>query len=260
MLRESLEALPREKAREEAKSDAPPADAKPEAKPSAPEPVRRAVEQPEEKPIPKQEAKTSPPPPARQKEKESKQPVPPPDMGRGGAQHQAIQQRLKAVAEGLGFRATVEKPVLEGQGSIDLVLEKPGYAVACEINVTSTIDYEVGNVSKCFKAGFAKVAVICPNPERLSRLVEAMKGCFAPEQVAKIVFLSADDFIAHLQTETLAEVSGPAKAEPAQERLRGYKVTRHFVQLSPEDAKAREDSALKMLAKKMRHAQRTGHK
>ena len=33
---------------------------------------------------------------------------PPADMGRGGAQHQAIQQRLKAVGESLGFRAVIE--------------------------------------------------------------------------------------------------------------------------------------------------------
>lgn len=49
----------------------------------------------------------------------------PPDLGRGGVQHQAIQQRLKATAEEMEFRVTVEKSVLDGQGSVDLVLEKP---------------------------------------------------------------------------------------------------------------------------------------
>lgn len=192
-----------------------------------------------------------PPPSLPEEKKESKAPAAIPDMGRGGAQHQTIQQRLKAVAEGLGFRATVEKQVLDGQGSIDLALEKPGLAIACEINVTSTIDYEVGNASKCLKAGFSKIAVICPSADRLSRLAEAMKGCFSPEQASKIGFYSPDDFISYLQTATL-EAEPSDKPAPTEERRRGYKVKRSFVQLSPEEAKAREDSALKMLAEKMR--------
>ena len=154
--------------------------------------------------------------------------------------------------QGLGFRATVEKPVLEGQGSIDLLLEKPGHALACEINVTSTIDYEVGNVSKCLKAGFATVAVICPNANRLSRLAEAMKGCFGPELLAKIGLYSPDEFVAYLQKATLEQAPDPSQSDAPETRRRGYKVKRHFVELSPEEAKAREDSALKMIAEKMR--------
>jgi hypothetical protein len=173
-------------------------------------------------------------------------------MGRGGVQHRAIQQRLKAVAEGLGFRATVEKAVLDGQGSIDLVLEKPGHAIACEINVTSTIDYEVGNVTKCLRAGFVRIAVICPRPDRLARLSEAVKGCLAPDEAAKVSFHSPEDFITHLQSVIIEEPASPQTSPPTEERRRGYKVRRHYVELSPEDAKAREEAAIKMLAEKMR--------
>jgi len=185
------------------------------------------------------------------RKKEIEPPAPTPDMGRGGAQHQAIQQRLKAVGEGLGFRATVEKPVPNGQGSIDLTLEKPGHAIACEINVTSTIDYEVGNASKCLKAGFAKVAVICANADRLSRLAETMRGCFSADQISRIGFYSPDDFISYLQTATLEEAP-PSGSAPTEERKRGYKVKRSIVQLSPEEAKAKEDSVIKLLAERMR--------
>jgi hypothetical protein len=141
--------------------------------------------------------------------------------------------------------------VLDGQGSIDLVLEKPGHAIACEINVSSTIDYEVGNVSKCLKAGLFVVAVICPSTDRLSRLAEAMK-CFGPEQLGKIGFYSPDEFIGHLQKATLEQAPDPSEPGVTETLRRGYKVKRHFVEVSPEDAKAREDSALKMLAEKMR--------
>jgi hypothetical protein len=53
--------------------------------------------------------------PAVKEKKDTRRPASSLD-GRGGAQHQAIQQRLKAVAEGLGFRAVVENAVLQGRG------------------------------------------------------------------------------------------------------------------------------------------------
>ena len=232
-LRENLKAQPQEKTR-----DTPaPVPPKAEAKPAKPEPAPQANMQAENESPAKPEAQTS---------------QPPPDMGRGGVQHQAIQQRLKAVAEELGFRATVEKSVLDGQGSIDLVLEKPGQAIACEINVTSTVDYEVGNVTKCLRAGFARVAVVSPRPDRLVRLREAVNGCLAPDEASKISFHSPEDFIAHLQSANIEEPPSQQTSPPIEERKRGYKVRRHFVQVSPEDAKAREDAAIKMVAEKMR--------
>jgi len=176
------------------------------------------------------------------------------DLGRGGVQHQAIQQRIKAVAENLGYKVTVEKSVLAGQGSIDLVIERVGggSGIACEINVTSTVDYEVGNVTKCLKAGFSRVAVICPRTERLARLEEAVNGCLAPVQSKQVAFYSPDTFIAFLQALALEELRTPAEATPAPEVRRGYKVKRSFVTLSPEESKAREDAALKMITERMR--------
>ena len=175
------------------------------------------------------------------------------DLGRGGVQHQAIQQRIKAVAENLGYKATIEKSVLDGQGSIDLVLEKTSgnNRIACEINVTSTVDYEVGNVTKCLKAGFSRVAVICPRSERLARLEEAVNGCLAPIQSKQVGFYSPDAFISFLQNLALEEIQPSVEAATAPEMRRGYKVKRSFVALSPEESKAREDAALKMITGKM---------
>jgi hypothetical protein len=68
----------------------------------------------------------------------------PRDLGRGGEQHKTIQQRLKAAAEELGFLAVIEKEILDGDGSIDLSLERPGTAIACEISVTTSTDHEFG--------------------------------------------------------------------------------------------------------------------
>ena len=174
------------------------------------------------------------------------------DLGRGGVQHQAIQQKLKAIAEELGYRVTVEKSVLDGKGSIDLFLERQEEVIACEINVESTIDYEMGNIAKCLKARLACIAVICPRPDRLSRLEEAVRGCFASTEAANVSFFSPDDFASYLRTTTRDDTAAKIPDIPTETRRRGYKVKRSFVEVPPEEAKLREASALKTIAETLR--------
>jgi len=230
-------------------------EAKPDEQKTAVPPTvqERAVLEvkPVEKPLPKAEVKPSPTLQAPEEKKETKHPAEPRDLGQGGSQHGVIQQRLTQAAQELGFRAKIENNIPGSMRKIDLVLEKKGQSIACEINVESTIDEEVGNVSKCFKANYTRVAVICAKASRLSRLEETMKGCFSAEQFSGISFHSPDEFIAYLQTATIAEPP-PEKLEPTEVLRRGYKVKRSFVDLSPEEAKAREASAFKTLAEQMR--------
>jgi hypothetical protein len=178
---------------------------------------------------------------------------PPADMGRGGAQHQTIQKRLKGVADELGFLTTIEKSVLDGQGSVDLALEKEGYAIACEIAVTTTIDHEFGNVKKCVMAGFPIVAVISPKPERLSQIEEAVKAGLEPEDSARVGYFVPDQFIAWLRelSPTLTPPP-PTTPTPAERTTRGYKVRRTAAKLTEEERQTKEDIALKAIARSMK--------
>src|SRR5207237_504269 len=47
-----------------------------------------------------------------------------PRSGRGGPQHKYLQALIKRSAEDRGFRATIEKPVLDGHGHVDVLLER----------------------------------------------------------------------------------------------------------------------------------------
>jgi hypothetical protein len=174
-------------------------------------------------------------------------------MGRGGAQHQSIQQRLKAIAEELGFRATIEKEVLDGQGSIDLALEKEGYAIACEVTITTTTDHKFGNIQKCLKEGFTAVAVISPSEERLRKIEEAAKAGLNPDESSCVGYFIPDQFIAWLReltpTITAPPVSPPI---PTERTTRGYKVRRSAAKLTEEERKAKEEIALKAIAQSMK--------
>jgi hypothetical protein len=176
---------------------------------------------------------------------ERKVTVVPADLGRGGKQHQAIQQRIKQAAEGLGFRSVIEKEVLDGQGSVDLLLERPDQTFACEISISTTVDHEVGNVAKCLKAGFAMVAVICIDGERLKKIEAAVAGSLGSESASRVVYCQPDEFIAFLQ-------ALPPQVPKAPETRRGYKIKHTMRDLSPEEQGQREEAAIRLIAEAMR--------
>ena len=176
---------------------------------------------------------------------ERKAPEPPADLGRGGKQHQAIQQRIKHAAEQLGFRAVIEKEVLGGQGSVDLHLERPGQTFACEISITTTIDHEVGNVAKCLKAGFPNVVVICVDGERLKKIEAAITGSLGSDLAVRVIYSQPDDFIARLQ-------ALPSQVPKAPETRRGYKIKHSVGDLSEEEQSQREKAAIQSITEAMR--------
>ena len=229
--------------------DAKPRSPEKKAKPAAVVPPIPPSEPtaPETAPVPK----PVPPAPSAQASVKSKPASPPPDMGRGGAQHQAIQQRIKTAAEGLGYRVTVEKQLLNPQGSVDLALESAGPSIACEISVTTTIDHEFGNVKKCLAAGFAHVAVISGKPERLVQIAEAVKSALSAEDAARVGYYSPDEFLASLQRQ-VAAMPKPEPTAPSEGLRRGYKVRRHVTPLTPEERQAREATGITMLADAMK--------
>jgi hypothetical protein len=167
----------------------------------------------------------------------------PPDLGRGGAQHKAIQQRIKQAAEKLGFRSIIEKQIPEG--SVDLLLERPGQTFACEISITTTIDHEVGNVAKCLRVGFPTVAVICVDAERLRKIEAAVTSSIGPDVATRLIYSEPDQFIARLQ-------ALPPQVPKAPETRRGYKIKHTVRNLSPEEQRQREDTAIRSIAEAMR--------
>jgi hypothetical protein len=223
--------------------------AKPEPKPPV-LPVAQVVSEPPQvaepqklSEIPKESAPhvTEPKPP-----EASRTLVPLGDLGRGGAQHQAIQRRIKEAAEKLNFRCIIERPVLDGQGSVDLWLERDGQAVACEISISTTIDHEVRNVGKCLKAGVPKVAVICLDDGRLRKIEMAVSGSFGAEPAARVGYFQPDRFIAWLKT-LPAEIP---KEKTVQRR--GYKIKTVLAEVSMAEQKEKETAAIRAVASAMR--------
>ncbi|MEX2181906.1 MAG: type IV secretion system DNA-binding domain-containing protein [Gemmatimonadaceae bacterium] len=90
--------------------------------------------------------------------------------GRGGPQHKYLQSLVRKLAEDRGFIATIEKRVLDGHGHVDVMLERDGLTVGCEISVTTDEAHEANNLSKCLAAGFDHVVLLCSDERQLANV------------------------------------------------------------------------------------------
>jgi len=176
--------------------------------------------------------------------------------GMGGAEHKAIQKRIKEAAEALGFLAVIEKEI--PHGSVDLALMKNGgVIIACEISVTTTIDHEFGNVRKCLDAGFTQVAVISGKAQRLELIKEAVVAGVGAEKSSMVSYFTPDSFIDWLKALPVVE-SLPVSFEPTVTLRRGRTVTRKAPALTPEERRQKEAAHLKMIAEVMRRKLQDG--
>jgi len=107
--------------------------------------------------------------------------------GRGGPEHKYLQSLIKRFAEDRGFTVSVEKRVLDGHGHVDVALERDDVSVACEITVSTRLDHEINNLTKCLAAGFDHAVLVCLDSTAVTAAREAIRGlaghnvqCFTP--------------------------------------------------------------------------------
>jgi predicted DNA-binding transcriptional regulator AlpA len=175
---------------------------------------------------PEKQKKEAPSPPAMQavRSEPSQDAVQTP--GRGGPQHKYLQDLIKRWAEDRGYAVTLEKPVLNGLGIVDLVLEKRGTApIACEISVTTSPEHELQNAAKCLAAGFEHVFLVAPDKDTLTRVRTRASSILTPSQMKKVRFVLPEQVFASVSVlESRPEVSAGGPAEETKELLTAKEV------------------------------------
>lgn len=159
-------------------------------------------------------------------------PIPPepPTPGRGGREHKHLQRLIKQWAEGMGWKATIEQPILAGAGSVDVALEKEGQIIACEIGVTTPVEKEIGNLEKCVKAGIGRIVSVSTDPKHLKKIEDAAKKKLSAEDMEKVRFLNPDRLF-----EMIEEID--ARLASGERRSKGIKVK---VEFRPSDKVAKQ--------------------
>ncbi|HEX4497241.1 MAG TPA: type IV secretion system DNA-binding domain-containing protein [Thermoanaerobaculia bacterium] len=195
-------------------------------------------------------ARPEPTGPVPRKVLKTKEPRPePPTPGRGGAEHQYLQELVKRWGEARGFRATIEKSILDGKGSVDVALERDGMAIACEISVTTGVEQEVGNALKCLAAGFDRVVLISLKKNHLTKLRTALEEKLSKDELFRLFF--------HNPEELPSFLDGLPPA-PKEETVGGYRVKVDYE--APNDtAKASRSRAIAdLIARRMKPKKRGG--
>jgi predicted DNA-binding transcriptional regulator AlpA len=144
-----------------------------------------------------------------------------PTPGRGGEHHKYLQQLIKRWAEGRGYGVTIEKPILDGLGSVDVALTKGSRSIACEISVTTDAEHEIGNVQKCLAAGFDEVILISSEKKVLTAVRHALVAALSTAQYRQVKFLTPEEafsFVDSLEAKAaLAPPPDPSELMTAKE-------------------------------------------
>jgi hypothetical protein len=234
--REQIIALSRERyamEREAVEATLRPNEPVPEARPVPPVPQTPTpvLEAPRAVAIPKQEIERKPVPTTPR----VKPPSPPPTEGRGGQQHKYLQELVRRWASSKGYKTTIEKPILDGLGSVDVALEKDGRSIACEISVTTTVEHEVGNVQKCLAAGFEHVVLLLTERKMMARGKEAVAAALGDEERARVQVLTTEELFVFLD-------SLDARAAGSVGKVRGYNVKVDYQAVAEGEQKVRKQA------------------
>lgn len=159
--------------------------------------------------------------------------------GRGGALHKYLQQLVKRLGEERGFRATVE--ALAGGGQADVLLEREGLCIGCEISVTTNTEHELANLRKCIDAGFGRVLFISPERKTREKVSKAVADLALAASVP-IDVAAPEDVSACLD-------ALPAPTSTRESVVKGYKVKVKRVDLSAADQAAKRSAVAGVIAK-----------
>lgn len=128
--------------------------------------------------------------------------------GRGGAQHKYLQSLVAKLAVDCGFAADIEQRVLGGHGHIDVALKRSDISIAFEISVTTSIEHEVGNLTKCLAAGFNRVVLLCQDHDQ-SAVARAYLADAADSRISVVLTEQLGEYFA--QFKKSAEASSPSR-------------------------------------------------
>ncbi|MEO0585099.1 MAG: type IV secretory system conjugative DNA transfer family protein, partial [Bacteroidota bacterium] len=86
------------------------------------------------------------------------------------SEHRYLQNYVKQMAEARGYLSIIEAPTPDGKGRVDVLLSKGNTQLAVEIAVTTTNKHELGNITKCLKAGYSPIIILSQKSKRLQNI------------------------------------------------------------------------------------------
>ena len=168
-------------------------------------------------------------------ERESAEITEPEVQERGKSQHRYLQTLIKRMAEQKGFKAVIEQPTSDGQGRVDVSLERDKKKIACEISVTTTDEQELSNIEKCLASGYEKVILCSPEKKSLEKIRTLASCRLKATDQEKVFFFQPDELFFYLEREA-------ASWARKEERIKGYRVKVQYQPVMDNEKKAKREA------------------
>ena len=164
----------------------------------------------------------------------------PPAKDRAISQHRYLQNLIKKMAEDKGYKAVIEQATPDGQGKVDVSLERDGKKIACEISITSTDDQELKNIEKCFSAGYEKVILCSPEKKTLEDVRALATQKLNESDQKKVLFFQPEEFFFYLEKEVASKAG-------KEERVKGYKVKVQYQPVQETEKKTKREAVANVI-------------
>ena len=156
------------------------------------------------------------------------------------SRHRYLQNLLKKVGESKGFTATIEASLPSKEGKVDVLLQRNGTSIACEVSVTTGTTWEVHNVQKCIAAGYQHVISCASEAKQVAAMQKKVEACFTPEEQTKIKVMEVEALVLYLDTVAAGEVERKTT-------FKGYRVNVSHTAVSSKEDLQRKQSIAKIV-------------
>ena len=162
------------------------------------------------------------------------------DAVKNETQHRYLQNLIKRMAESKGYTATLEVPVASGNGFVDVVLIQDGRRIACEISVSTEVQWEYHNLLKCLSEDFHEIIMCVTEKKTAQQLKDKIESEIDSSRRAVIKVFSPDELFQYLDITIMQE---PVK----ETRIKGYRVKVSYDQVSANEVKQKQASIVKVI-------------
>ncbi len=202
----------------------------------------------EAKPTPEEKPAAGPVPVRGEPTRVERRPLPSPadaSKEKVETQHRYLQSLIKKMAESKGYKATTEAPTPDGNGRVDVLLEKENEKIACEISVTTDEAHELENIKKCLSSGYNEVIVCSEDRRKLEKIKKLASDQIDAKAQPNILFFTPDELISYLGRKGVGEVS-------REETVKGYKVKLKYKATSEDDKQGTRNTVASLVMRTIR--------
>ncbi len=166
------------------------------------------------------------------------------------SRHRYLQTLIKKMAEARGYTATVEMPVPDGTGQVDVLLAKEGKTVAVEICHTTNADWELQNIQKCIAAGYTTIISVAEDTAHVEKIKKYCKKHDPTIETKQVLFLTPDALFSFLDE--------PVTSPPPEEvNMKGYRINVSYGSITPDEMDKKRSSVAQVIVNTLRKQKRT---